>query len=79
MAYLEEPGTFSFADVEGDIVVVNFWASWCFGCRQEHDALVSAAAEYDPFGVSFVGVNYQDNSLERAVKKTQLLEKHYEE
>lgn len=65
--YLEEPGEFSFTGLEGDIAVVNFWASWCFGCRQEHDALVAGAREYEQFDVTFVGVNYQDNSLERAV------------
>ena len=64
--YLEEPGDFSMADLDGDIVVVNFWASWCFGCRQEHPALVAAAEQYEDFGVSFVGVNYQDVTVARA-------------
>jgi len=65
--YLEEPGGLVIADLEGQIVVVNFWASWCFGCRQEHPALLSAAEEYDNFGVTFVAVNYQDNTVGRAI------------
>ena len=65
--YLEEPGGLAIADLEGQIVVVNFWASWCFGCRQEHPALLSAAEEYDNFGVTFVAVNYQDNTVGRAI------------
>lgn len=65
--YLEEPGSFETASLNGDISVINFWASWCFGCRQEHDALTSVAEAYSPFGVTFVGVNYQDRSHERAV------------
>ncbi len=65
--YLEEPGDLAIADLEGQIVVVNFWASWCFGCRQEHPALLSAAEEYDNFGVTFVAVNYQDNTVGRAI------------
>ena len=31
-------GEVSVADFEGGIVVVNFWASWCLGCRTEHPA-----------------------------------------
>jgi len=65
--YLEELGDLAIADLEGQIVVVNFWASWCFGCCQEHPALLSAAEEYDNFGVTFVAVNYQDNTVGRAV------------
>ena len=40
--------------------MVNFWASWCTGCRQEHEALVSSSDAYEQLGVTFVGVNYQD-------------------
>ena len=64
--YLEQPGSFAFSDLDGDIAVVNFWASWCFGCRQEHSALASAAEQFEDFGVTFVGVNYQDTSVDRA-------------
>ena len=54
-------GDVSMADREGEIVVINFWASWCLGCRQEHAALVQGASDYDEFGVTFVAVNYQDD------------------
>ncbi|MGI9585881.1 MAG: TlpA family protein disulfide reductase [Acidimicrobiia bacterium] len=53
-------GEISMSDYDGDIVVVNFWASWCLACRDEHDALLRAAADYDDFGTTFVAVNYQD-------------------
>ncbi|HHC08460.1 MAG TPA: redoxin domain-containing protein [Actinobacteria bacterium] len=53
-------GTIDLAALEGDVVVVNFWASWCLACREEHPALVAAAEAYADFGVTFVGVNYQD-------------------
>jgi len=27
-------------DYEGEVVLVNFWATWCVGCRQEHNFLM---------------------------------------
>ncbi len=57
---LESTGSLELADLEGDIVVVNFWASWCTGCRVEHDALLAAAAAYRDAGVSFLGILHQD-------------------
>ena len=54
-------GEVSMTDFSGDIVVVNFWASWCLGCRTEHAALTQAASDYEPFGATFVAINYQDS------------------
>jgi cytochrome c biogenesis protein CcmG/thiol:disulfide interchange protein DsbE len=54
-------GEVSVADFEGSVIVVNFWASWCLGCRTEHPALLQAADGYEDFGVQFIAVNYQDD------------------
>lgn len=62
MPVLEFDAELSLADLNGDIVVVNFWASWCTGCRLEHDALLTAAAAYADAGVSFVGLLHQDRA-----------------
>ncbi len=60
---LDGDETFELSETQGDIVVVNFWASWCLACRTEHEALVQAAATYaDDFDVSFVGVLIQDQA-----------------
>jgi len=60
IALADGSGSVSVADFPGDIVVVNFWASWCLGCRDEHGALVQASEDYADFDTTFVAVNYQD-------------------
>lgn len=60
LPHLEREGALSLADLRGQVVVVNFWASWCTACREEHAALVTAANTYQAEDVTFVGVNYQD-------------------
>ena len=57
---LLDTGTASLADFEGEIVVVNVFASWCPGCRTEHAALVSTAEAFANSGVRFVQIAYQD-------------------
>lgn len=61
LPYLEQEGAISLKELRGEIVVVNFWASWCVACREEHPALTAAASGYRDDGVRFVGVLYQDS------------------
>lgn len=48
-------------DMEGDIVILNFFASWCLECRNEHAALTSTADAFSEEGVTFVHVAYQES------------------
>jgi cytochrome c biogenesis protein CcmG/thiol:disulfide interchange protein DsbE len=48
------------AEYRGRIVVVNFWASWCLACRDEHAALSEVARQYAPQPVRFFGLLYND-------------------
>ena len=49
----------SAEDLQGQVSVVNVWASWCGPCQVEHPLLMRLAA--DP-GLRVVGINYKDNS-----------------
>jgi cytochrome c biogenesis protein CcmG, thiol:disulfide interchange protein DsbE len=44
----------------GQVVVLNYWASWCLACRDEHSALSAVAREYAGRGVQFFGPVYND-------------------
>lgn len=48
------------ADLRGQVVVINFWASWCIPCRDEAPFLQKTWEQYKDRGVVFLGVDWVD-------------------
>lgn len=59
----------SLSDSLGDVTVVNSWATWCAPCRTEMPEFADVATKLDGQGVTFVGINVQDD-LEAAREYT---------
>lgn len=55
---------YSIEDYRGQIVLVNFWASWCKPCEQEAAELEQAWRKFKDQGVMFLGVDYVDTETE---------------
>ena len=53
--------TVSITDYRGQVVVVNYWATWCGPCRKEQPALDAVAERFAGRGVAFIGVNHRDD------------------
>jgi cytochrome c biogenesis protein CcmG, thiol:disulfide interchange protein DsbE len=58
---LDANDTVRLSDLRGNVVVLNFWASWCMECRVEHSDLSLAASMFYDRGVRFYGLLYNDS------------------
>jgi thiol-disulfide isomerase/thioredoxin len=47
----------------GDVVLVNFWASWCSPCRAETPGLIRIAANYGRKGVAIAGISMDEGGV----------------
>jgi len=57
---LDENKVVTKADLKGNIVLLNVWATWCPTCRYEHPYLLDIAKNKD---IMLYGVNYKDDKV----------------
>ncbi len=57
---LDGKGSVRLSQLKGQVVVINFWASWCAECRIEEPALAAAWARYRDQRVVVLGISFQD-------------------
>jgi len=48
------------SELTGNVVLLNFWASWCGPCRQEMPLLNAIHKKYEPLGFTVLGVNVEE-------------------
>jgi thiol-disulfide isomerase/thioredoxin len=54
-------GEIALSELRGQVVMINFWASWCGPCRAEFPALDEIYRKYQPMGFTMVGINVESD------------------
>jgi peroxiredoxin len=54
-------GNLRLSEHRGEVIMLNFWASWCGPCREEMPLLNDLHARYEPVGFQVWGVNVDAN------------------
>ena len=57
----------SVQDLRGQVVVLNFWATWCGPCNTEMPMLVQAAQQYKQQSVAFLGASVDDSKTQKNI------------
>ncbi len=52
----------ALGDLRGQVVLINFWATWCGPCRKEMPLLEQIQKKYGPLGFTMLGVNVEEDT-----------------
>ena len=56
--------TIDLSQFKGQVVMINFWASWCGPCRKEMPLLEDIYKKYKPMGFTMLAVNVEPDTKE---------------
>lgn len=72
--FLDLKGTpHTLAQWKGQVILVNFWATWCGPCREEIPELGEINSKYKDKGFAVVGISLDDNAkIKEFMKKTSI-------
>jgi peroxiredoxin len=57
-----EGRAFSLAEQKGNVVLINFWATWCAPCRRELPMFQALQNQYQDKGFRMVGISLDENN-----------------
>ena len=61
-------GTWRTVDHRGQVVLVNYWATWCGPCWEETPGLIRLSREMGPKGLAVVGIAVDEGGREKVQK-----------
>jgi thiol-disulfide isomerase/thioredoxin len=50
--------------LRGQVVLINFWATWCGPCRKEMPLLEQIQKKYAPLGFTMLGINVEEDTTQ---------------
>lgn len=62
-------GNFSLAELQGQVVILNVWATWCGPCVREMPGLQQLQDDYGDRGLTVVGASVDRGQAEREVRR----------